>query len=121
VNASQLSENHRLLVPSVTLVGIATAALPLIAMAWHRSRIMHDDFGMQISPAVQWLMNWQTPIFVVIAVLCVLAGAMLCFYARTYAATLAALVIAIGSILVETAIVIWCIIQPAAALVRELS
>ncbi len=121
MNQPQGPRISRLLMPAVALVSIATAGLPLLAMAWHRSRIMHDDFGMEISPAVQWLTTWQTPTFLGIALLCVSAGAMLCFYARNYAATLAAIAIAIGTILAETAIAVSCIILPTAALVRDLS
>lgn len=121
MNEPQPSKTHGLTVPAVVVVSIATAGLPLLAMAWQRSRIMLDGFGMEISPAAQWLMSWQTPAFLVIASLCVSAVAMLGFYARNRVATLAAIAIAIGAILAETAIAVSCMIQPFAKLVRDLS
>jgi hypothetical protein len=121
VHTPQTPKTNRLFVPAVVIVSISTAYLPLLAAAWYGSRIIHDDFGTEISPAVQWLMNWQTAIFLVIAVLCVSVVAMLCSSVRNHAATLAVIAIGIGVILAEVAIMVWCIIQPAAKLIEDIS
>jgi hypothetical protein len=113
--------NHRLFWIAVGLAGVATAGLPLLILAWWQSRKMHDDFGIEISPAVQWFFDWETPAFFVIGLTCMAAYAILALSARNRAATLLAMALSVGSVSAETVIALLCIVFPVAKLVRDLS
>jgi hypothetical protein len=112
---------HRLFWAAVGLVSVATAGLPLLALAWRQVWKMHDDFGMEISPAVHWFSYWQTPTFFGIGLACVAAYAILGLSGRDRAATLLAVGLAVGGVLAETVIAFVCVVFPLAKLVRELS
>jgi hypothetical protein len=121
MSSRQRPQNHRVFWAAVGLVIAATAGLPLLALAWWQTRKMLDDFGEDISPAVQWFSDWQTQAFVCIALACMAAYAVLFFSTRERPAILAAMAIAAGATLVEASIAFVCIVLPVAKLVRDLS
>jgi hypothetical protein len=121
MNSPHPQKNQWLVVAAVGLASVATAGLPLLVLAWWQTRKALDDFGVEISPAVQWLLDWQTPAFFVIGLACMAAYAILGLSGRDRVATLLAVGLAVGGVLAETAIAFVCIVFPLARLVRDLS
>jgi hypothetical protein len=118
---TQATKDNWLFFAAAGLVGIASAGLPLLVLSWSQSRKMHDEFGVEISPAVHWFTDWQTPAFVVIGLTCVAACAILALSPRERGVTLLAISLAVVGVSAETAIAFACIVFPVARLVRDLS
>jgi hypothetical protein len=99
----------------------AAVGAVLIYLAWYRVLAMHDDFGMNISHPVQWLVDWQRAVFGGLFV----GSAVATFVAFRSPATrqvqVTASVLAGSIIAAEVWILMQCVCLPIARLISDLT